>query len=189
MDVSAASFKRSRGLFRRVKWYSRGSGAECIFLQNGDIFFKETSNMRLFSVINGFQICLCGWDYLTECRHDKLVSKCCLFYISKNCVSSFFCLQTDSLQVCRWTTSSFFKGFFFPIFSSLMLYDELQCYRYYPLYAMNDVAEQYKNVRELSRAFFSIAADNWSTDIFHQRARVNDNSSSDCDKKTSFHLP
>ena len=55
MDVSAASFKRSRGLFRRVKWYSRGSGAECIFLQNGDIFFKETSNMRLFSVINGFQ--------------------------------------------------------------------------------------------------------------------------------------
>lgn len=41
-----------------------------------------------------------------------------------------------------------------------MLYDELQCYRYYPLYAMNDVAEQNKNVRELSRAFFSIAADN-----------------------------
>lgn len=70
-----------------------------------------------------------------------------------------------------------------------MLYDELQCYRYYPLYAMNDVAEQNKNVREPSRAFFSIAADNWSTDIFHQRARVNDNSSPDCDKKTSFHLP
>lgn len=54
----------------------------------------------------------------------------------------------------------FSRVFFFPIFSSLMLYDELQCYRYYPLYAMNDVAEQNKNVRELSRAFFSIAADN-----------------------------
>lgn len=54
-----------------------------------------------------------------------------------------------------------FQGFFFfPIFSSLMSYDELQCYRYYPLYAMNDVAEQNKNVSELSRAFFSIAADN-----------------------------
>ena len=144
--------------------------------------------MRLFSVINGFQK-MFMWMGLSY-RVQAWQSGFCLFYISKNSVSSFFCVQTDSLQVCRWTTSSFFKGFFFfPIFSSLMSYDELQCYRYYPLYAMNDVAQQNKNVRELSRAFFSIAADNWSTDIFHQRARVNDNSSSDCDKKTSFHLP
>lgn len=145
--------------------------------------------MRLFSVINGFQK-MFMWMGLSY-RVQAWQSGFCLFYISKNSVSSFFCVQTDSLQVCRWTTSSFFKGFFFffPIFSSLMSYDELQCYRYYPLYAMNDVAEQNKNVSELSRAFFSIAADNWSTDIFHQRARVNDNSSPDCDKKTSFHLP
>lgn len=145
--------------------------------------------MRLFSVINGFQK-MFMWMGLSY-RVQAWQSGFCLFYISKNSVSSFFCVQTDSLQVCRWTTSSFFKSFFFffPIFSSLMSYDELQCYRYYPLYAMNDVAEQNKNVSELSRAFFSIAADNWSTDIFHQRARVNDNSSPDCDKKTSFHLP
>lgn len=144
--------------------------------------------MRLFSVINGFQK-MFMWMGLSY-RVQAWQSGFCLFYISKNSVSSFFCVQTDSLQVCRWTTSSFFKGFFFsPIFSSLMSYDELQCYRYYPLYAMNDVVEQNKNVSELSRAFFSIAADNWSTDIFHQRARVNDNSSPDCDKKTSFHLP
>lgn len=144
--------------------------------------------MRLFSVINGFQK-MFMWMGLSY-RVQAWQSGFCLFYIFKNSVSSFFCVQTDSLQVCRWTTSSFFKGFFFfSIFSSLMSYDELQCYRYYPLYAMNDVAEQNKNVSELSRAFFSIAADNWSTDIFHQRARVNDNSSPDCDKKTSFHLP
>lgn len=144
--------------------------------------------MRLFSVINGFQK-MFMWMGLSY-RVQAWQSGFCLFYIFKNSVSSFFCVQTDSLQVCRWTTSSFFKGFFFffPIFSSLMSYDELQCYRYYPLYAMNDVAEQNKNVSELSRAFFSIAADNWSTDIFHQRARVNDNSSPDCDKKNIVSL-
>lgn len=112
-----------------------------------------------------------------------------ILHIYKQCF--FFLLCTDWF-ITSMPVNNFiiFQGFFFfPIFSSLMSYDELQCYRYYPLYAMNDVAEQNKNVSELSRAFFSIAADNWSTDIFHQRARVNDNSSPDCDKKTSFHLP